>query len=75
MVVQVGRPPLSWRRLEKVREVAESKIRWCLGKGFVVFWFDRWLSDRSLAELVAIFDPPHMLLAQIYGDEDGSGSG
>ena len=69
MVVQVCRPPLSWRRLEKVREVAESKIRRCLGKGFMDFWFDHWLSDRPLAEVVALTDPPHMLLAEFYRDE------
>nr|XP_027088717.1 uncharacterized protein LOC113710068 [Coffea arabica] len=73
IVVQVARLPMSWRRLEKVRAVAESKIRWCLGRGFVDFWFDRWLSDRPLAEMVQLSDYPHMLLAEFHREEGWKG--
>ncbi|XP_027158259.1 uncharacterized protein LOC113759880 [Coffea eugenioides] len=72
MVAQVNRPPLPWRQLDKVRSIVESKIRWYLGRGFVDFWFDHWLSDRSLAEMAAVSDPPHMLLAEFYGDKGWS---
>ncbi|XP_027082614.1 uncharacterized protein [Coffea arabica] len=36
--VQVVRPSAAWRRLEGIRRVAESHIRWCVGKGFVDLW-------------------------------------
>lgn len=55
--VQESKPPLSWRLLERIREKAESKIQWCVGKGFVDFWYDRWLFDVPLVDLVSLVNP------------------
>ena len=65
--VKVEKPPLSWRRLENIQTTAKSNIRWCVGKGFVDFWYDRWLFDLPLVDLISIQDLPHMLLAEFYG--------
>ena len=46
----------------------ESRIRWCLGKGFVDFWYDRWLLEMPLAAVVGVVDPPHMLVAEFFGE-------
>lgn len=40
--VEVDRSPASWRRLLEVRELAEGNICWCLGKGLMNFWHNRW---------------------------------
>nr|XP_027093592.1 uncharacterized protein LOC113713995 [Coffea arabica] len=66
--VQVARPSAAWRRLEGISRVAESHIRWCVGKGFVDLWYDRWLFEVPLADLLSITDPPHMLLAEFFDD-------
>ena len=63
--MQVSMPLLVWRWLEHIQEV-ESKIRWCLGKGFMDFWYDRWLSEVPLADMVSIGDPPRILVAEFY---------
>ena len=44
-IAQVTRSSPVWRQLEHIRDFAESKIRWCLGKGLVDFWYDRWVLD------------------------------
>nr|XP_027096084.1 uncharacterized protein LOC113715980 [Coffea arabica] len=66
--VTVARPSPTWRRLEGIRRVAENHIRWCVGRGFVDLWYDRWLFEVPLADLVSIPDPPHMLLAEFFDD-------
>ncbi|XP_071921874.1 uncharacterized protein [Coffea arabica] len=68
-LVQVPRPPWSWRRLEQVRERAEQQIHWCIGKGFIDFWYDRWLVDSPLADVVSMVDSPHMLVTEYFGDD------
>ena len=63
------RPPLSWRRLEAIREFAESRIRWCIGSGRVDFWFDRWLLDEPLAQVLGLQDPLQFFVADFYSDD------
>ena len=46
----------------------ESKIRWCLGKGFVDFWYNKWLLEVPLVEKVGVVTPPHMLVAEFFGE-------
>ncbi|XP_071909687.1 uncharacterized mitochondrial protein AtMg00310-like [Coffea arabica] len=60
----VCRPSLSWRRLVTIREMVERQIRWCLGRGFVDFWHDRWLGKETVAERVGVHDPTNMLAAE-----------
>ncbi|XP_071928062.1 uncharacterized protein [Coffea arabica] len=64
--MQVSRPMGIWRRLERVRDFMESRIRWCLGKGFVDFWYDRWLLEVPLAEVLGRIDPLHILVAEFF---------
>lgn len=66
----VPRPPFSWRRLEEVRNFAEGQIRWCLGRGFVDFWHDRWLGDETLADLLGLVNPPHMLVTEFIDQDE-----
>ncbi|XP_071902212.1 uncharacterized protein [Coffea arabica] len=66
-LLQAAKPSPLWRWLERVRGIVEQNIRWCVNKGFVDFWYDRWLGDSLLAELLFLRDPPHMLLAEFYG--------
>ncbi|XP_027174456.1 uncharacterized protein LOC113774088 [Coffea eugenioides] len=47
---------------------AESHIRWCSGKGFVDFWYDRWLGDTPLAAMLEVDNPPHMLVAEFFSN-------
>ena len=68
LIAQVNRSPLSWRRLQGICSLVDSKIWWCLGKGFVEFWYDPWLCHTPLADVVPIRDPPHILLAEFYGE-------
>nr|XP_027103148.1 uncharacterized protein LOC113724443 [Coffea arabica] len=65
-IAAVDRPPASWRRLLAVREFAESQIRWCLGKGFVDFWYDAWCGDLPLALELGVSDPPHFLVGEFF---------
>ncbi|XP_071928034.1 uncharacterized protein [Coffea arabica] len=65
-IAAVDRPPASWRRLLVVREFAESQIRWCLGKGFVDFWYDAWCGDLPLALELGMSDPPHFLVGEFF---------
>ncbi|XP_027156448.1 uncharacterized protein LOC113757287 [Coffea eugenioides] len=44
--------------------MAEKQIRWCLGRGFVDFWHDKWLGEETVTEMVGVHDPPHMLAAE-----------
>ena len=66
--LHVCRPTRIWRLLAPVRDFMESGIRWCLGKGFVDFWYDRWLLKVPLVEKVGVVDPPHMLVAEFFGE-------
>ncbi|XP_027182051.1 uncharacterized protein LOC113780452 [Coffea eugenioides] len=65
-IVVVDHPPASWRRLLAVRDFAETRIRWCLGKGLVDFWYDTWCGDLPLALVVGVTNPPHALVAEFY---------
>ncbi|XP_027103135.1 uncharacterized protein [Coffea arabica] len=62
----VQHPPTSWRRLLSVRDFAEARIRWCLGKGMVDFWYDIWCGDRPLEQVMGVSNPPHSLVAEFF---------
>ena len=72
--ISVDRPPPIWRRLEEVRRFAETRIRWCLGRGFVDFWYDCWCFDSPLVDILQMSDPPHMFLAEFYTDNGWDGN-
>ena len=66
----VQRPPLSWRRLDMIWDVAERQIHWCLGRDFVDFWHDRWLGDETIAEMLGFHNPLHMLVAEFIVQDE-----
>ena len=68
--VKGARPSAEWRGLEGSRRVAENHSRWCVGREFVDLWYDRWLFEVPLIDLLSIADPPYMLLAEFF---DGRG--
>ncbi|KAK4394222.1 putative ribonuclease H protein [Sesamum angolense] len=41
-----------WHRLCRIRDVAEHFIFWILGEGSVSFWYDNWLGEKPLAQLL-----------------------
>ncbi|KAL0288269.1 UNVERIFIED_CONTAM: hypothetical protein Sangu_2666000 [Sesamum angustifolium] len=41
-----------WRRLYRIRDVAEPFIFWTLGEGSVSFWHDNWFGEKPLAQLL-----------------------
>ncbi|KAK4382040.1 Pentatricopeptide repeat-containing protein, mitochondrial [Sesamum angolense] len=41
-----------WHRLCRIRDVAEPFLFWTLGEGFISFWHDNWLGEKSLAQLL-----------------------
>ncbi|KZV49641.1 hypothetical protein F511_08962 [Dorcoceras hygrometricum] len=46
-----------WRRLMKIKNLAESHIRWNIGKGDLSFWYDSWLNAGPLHTLCEIVGP------------------
>lgn len=69
-LVTFSRPSPIWRRLESVRDFAESKISWCLGRGNIHLWLDRWCSSKPLAQELCVVDPPHQLVSDFFGPSD-----
>ena len=69
-VVEVERPPGSWRRLLSVRTFAEKNIFWNIGEGIVDFWYDWWCGDKPLMAELGIQDPPHMLVGEFFVGEN-----
>ncbi|KAL0307390.1 UNVERIFIED_CONTAM: putative ribonuclease H protein [Sesamum calycinum] len=41
-----------WHCLCRIRDVAEPFIFWILGEGSVSFWYDNWLGEKPLAQLL-----------------------
>ena len=54
--------------MEDIHHLTESNIRWCLGKVFIDFWYDRWLGGVPLASELSVVNLPHMLVAEFYSD-------
>ncbi|XP_071902386.1 uncharacterized protein [Coffea arabica] len=66
VLARVDRPPASWRRLLEIRDFAEGRIRWCLGKGLIDFWQDRWYTALPLAQLLGLSNTPDVLVGELY---------
>ncbi|XP_027158457.1 uncharacterized protein LOC113760083 [Coffea eugenioides] len=53
-----------WRRIEAIRPIVEQNIRWCLGKGLVDFWKDRWVLHEPLESVVGRSEGPLFLVSE-----------
>ncbi|XP_027098924.2 uncharacterized protein [Coffea arabica] len=62
------RPSATWRRLEAIRSWVEPNMRWCVGKGLVDFWKDRWVLQDPLEVVVGRGERPHFLVAEFISD-------
>ncbi|CDP18963.1 unnamed protein product [Coffea canephora] len=53
-------------RLLEIQDFAEGRIRWCLGKGLIDFWQDRWCTALPLAQLLGLSNTPDVLVGELY---------
>ncbi|KAG6492220.1 hypothetical protein ZIOFF_047171 [Zingiber officinale] len=57
-----------WRRLLKIRNVAECQIGWILRKGKIRFWFDSWLDIGPLYQSFQIVGNLDCWVSDFIGD-------
>ncbi|KAG6505729.1 hypothetical protein ZIOFF_038094 [Zingiber officinale] len=57
-----------WKRLMKIRMVAEQQIGWRLGQGRIIFWHDSWLDKGPLFIDNDIVGSPNILIFDFMDD-------
>ncbi|KZV18919.1 hypothetical protein F511_17825 [Dorcoceras hygrometricum] len=58
----------NWRRLIKIRQLAESHICWSIGRGDLSFWYDLWLPSGPLYTLCDIVGPKDRKVAWLIDE-------
>ncbi|KAL2248543.1 UNVERIFIED_CONTAM: putative ribonuclease H protein [Sesamum indicum] len=46
----------NWKRMCRHRKEADKQIFWSLGKGHISFWFDNWIGEKPLFEIMPDFE-------------------
>ena len=62
-----------WKKMMKVKSVAEHNTAWIIGQGNINFWKEKWLDEGIIADIIS---PPTQLAAlsvkQVILNENGA---
>lgn len=62
----------TWQRIFKVRDLAESHMKWVIGRGQINFWKDNWLKIRNMGVLIdaSVIDNHALTVREAASDSD-----
>ncbi|XP_074559236.1 uncharacterized protein LOC141815220 [Curcuma longa] len=58
-----------WRRMMRIRDLAENQIGWTIGKGRIRFWHDGWLDRGPLFRSCEVVGNPEALVSDFWGTD------